>query len=84
MTAPGLGAGAVDGSSYGGLNPPTAPTVLLHHYPGRQPPCSSSSRIAAHPSRSSRMPRVKPVAQYGALAALEHHGDAGYSPSVNA
>ena len=32
MTAPRLGAGAVDGSSYGGLNPPTAPTGVLHHY----------------------------------------------------
>jgi hypothetical protein len=28
MTAPRLEAGAVDGSSYVGLNPPTAPTVV--------------------------------------------------------
>src|SRR5581483_1390379 len=33
---PRLGAGAVDGSSYVGLNPPTAPTVVLHHYRGHQ------------------------------------------------
>src|SRR4029079_2776526 len=30
-------AGAVDGSSYVGLNPPTAPTAVLHHYRGHQP-----------------------------------------------
>jgi len=29
-------AGAVDGSSYVGLNPPTAPTAVLHHYRGHQ------------------------------------------------
>jgi hypothetical protein len=26
----------VDGSSYVGLNPPTAPTAVLHHYRGHQ------------------------------------------------
>ena len=37
MTAPRLGAGAVDGSSYAGLDPPTAPTAVLHHHRGHQP-----------------------------------------------
>ena len=49
MTAPRLGAGAVDGSSYANLDPPTAPTAVLHHHRGHQPKLAprDTLRVAA-------------------------------------